>query len=829
MMLIRPTALSIRAMRSIVAIPVSALTVAASAALGQGNAVTVNGTVVDAGTATPLAGAILILAPATHGVFAPAGASPLLTGARSTSSDSLGRYEMRGVASGRYELLVKRLGYQPSVVDVDVTGGVGTANLSVGLVVVPVRLQPVSIHSNALNLFGTASADDGGITVSPAEAARARQSRFLGTDVRELTAAGVLEGSALGETDIFRALLRMPGVTGFDDRSTELWVRGGQWDQVRVAYDGLPLFNPFHAYRSMTGISGDAIGAAFLHPGVRPVSLLGQGPSLVDIRSRAPVDTSFRMMVEGSASGLAGAFEKAARDGRTGISLLGRTNIENLVAFPLLHSSWSPTSFGELALRVNHDFGNGRSLEVSDLMTRDYPRAFRFNFLNASANETPDVLRSGSHLGRATFRMDVGRLRVSQTIGFSAYEGRDYSSATPLGAYDTTFSFIVGNTVPYFSRVSFGTLRGVIEPTAATENRWTVGYELSNYRTSSIAPRHAYSWSALSAEARQVSGTLPLASIWGDRIWKLNESVSLEAGLRIESSRDELAPRLAPSLMARSRVGKLTSLSAGYSRVFQDTQELPFTTSGAYGARRGFWLVTGPGAPAMVADQVSAGVERWLGSSILLDANLYGRRLSRVAIRPLPAGDSLPRPMFLESTINSYGLELGARKLTGRLTGSVSYSYGHARQHAGGESFAASGDRTHALDATALLRLGRLRLGYAVTGMSGAPYTRMDIGFGVLAASDTINWSALSSAQPRNAQRLPYYISADAFAELSGKIFGVGVTSFFGVNNVRNRDNMTFYMPVSAVGVSKYGFFGPPDQLYSMSQRDMRLGFRFVF
>jgi hypothetical protein len=40
---------------------------------------------------------------------------------------------------------------------------------------------------------------------------------------------------------------------------------------------------------------------------------------------------------------------------------------------------------------------------------------------------------------------------------------------------------------------------------------------------------------------------------------------------------------------------------------------------------------------------------------------------------------------------------------------------------------------------------------------------------------------------------------------------------------------MTFYMPVSAVGVSKYGFFGPPDQLYSMSQRDMRLGFRFVF
>jgi hypothetical protein len=304
-----------RSSRSIVAIIVStcSLVAAAPAASQSTTGVTVNGTVVDAGTTAPLAGALLTLLPGgVRTVFPPSGVSPQLTESRTTLSDSLGRYELRGVPGGLYHLLVKRLGYQPTMVDVDVTEGTGGARLSVGLVVAPVRLQQVSIYSNALNLFGSSGPSEDQMAVSPVEAARARQSRFLGTDVRELTAIGALEGSSLGETDIFKAIQRMPGVTGVDNQTTELWIRGAQWDQVRVSFDGLPLFNPFH-FRSMTGVSADAIGAAFLHPGVRPVSLLGQGASLVDIRSRAPADTSLRVIAQASNGAASGGFEKARR------------------------------------------------------------------------------------------------------------------------------------------------------------------------------------------------------------------------------------------------------------------------------------------------------------------------------------------------------------------------------------------------------------------------------------------------------------------------------------------------------------------------------------
>src|SRR6185503_2077563 len=142
--------------------------------------------------------------------------------------------------------------------------------LSIGLVVIPVRLRAVSIQSNSPNLFGSSSADPRDSTMTPVEAARLRQSSYLGTDVRELTGLGALEGGSVGEMDIFRAMRRMPGVTGQDDNIADLWIRGARWDQARVSYDGMPIFNPFHAGGKMSGISADGIGAVFLHPGVRP-------------------------------------------------------------------------------------------------------------------------------------------------------------------------------------------------------------------------------------------------------------------------------------------------------------------------------------------------------------------------------------------------------------------------------------------------------------------------------------------------------------------------------------------------------------------------------
>jgi hypothetical protein len=817
-----------------------------SVARGQAvSAVTVRGTVLDAASSLPIAGAQLTLTAIAPAVLPPASPSPTVTGSRVTVTDSAGAYELRGVAAGEYRLLVRRLGYRAALVDLDANTG-NEARISFGLVVTPVRLQAVKVDADRLNLFGRLSlAYDTGEVTRPS-AALARQAEYLSTDVRELTALGAIEGASLGEVDIFRALRRLPGVSGADDETTALWVRGGRWDQVRVSFDGMPLFNPFHTPRDfggMTGISGDAIGAAFLHPGVRPVSLFSQGASLVDVRSRAPIDSNARVVADASLRSATASFEKASRTGRTGISLIGRRSFWPDIA-NFRHPGDPGPEYAELAGRVDHDFGGGKSIELSHLVTRDYDAVYQtvgtpIGFTLSRVD--PDILRSGTRLMRATLNLSARGLRLSNTVGYSAYESRDYLTQYPIGVLDSVvvdgfaegYTIQAGVAVPSFSRVSYATLRGTASPiSGSAEQRWSLGYELSTYRAATNAPRHAYSWSDLSPESLHLSQTLALASLWAERRWRPADELTVDAGLRVESDRATVAPRLAPSLLVRRRIGGLTTASAGISRNYQDTQELPFTQSARYdGESRGFWLLSGDGVPAMRATQAHGGIDRWVSESVLVDLNVYARRLTNVAVQPLANGDSAPRPMFDAGVISARGLEASARKLSGRLTGSVAYSYGKATERVGGQSFAAPGDRRHTIDGSSMIRLGFLRLGAGVTYMTGAPYTRTFPGGGRLVAPDSIQWLALPRAEAPSAERLPSFFSLDLFAEATTRLKGVGVTMYGGLQNVTDHHNFTAYRGHTD-GSSLPSFFGGQpngDFLYWSGTPTGNIGLRIVF
>jgi hypothetical protein len=792
--------------------------------------------VLDASTSLPVRGAQLTLSALVPSVLPPSGESPTLTGSRVTVTDSAGAYELRGVAAGEYRLFVRRLGYRAALVDLDATSG-SEARISFGLVVTPVRLQAIQVDGDRVNLFGRLSlAYDTGEVTRPS-AALARQREYLSTDVRELTALGAIEGGSLGEVDIFRALRRVPGVSGADDNTTELWVRGTQWDQVRVSYDGMPVFNPFHTPRAtpgMTGIGGDAIGAAFLHPGVRPVSLLGQGASLVDIRSRAPTDTNVRFVADASLRSGAMSFEKASRSGRTGLSISGRRSlIPDIFSIP--RGDGLLGEYAELAMRADHDFGRGNSVELSHLMTRDYDEFFLYGsqLIYGEPRDEPEIIRSGTQLMRGTLNLAARGLRISHTVGYSGYESRSYSLQFPVGVIDTSdWRLYAGQAVPYFSRVNYVTLRGAVSPLAARAGeRWSAGYELSTYRASSNAPRHAFSWSDLSTQPLQLGKTLAMASLWGERRWRPTESLTLDAGIRAEADRQTFSVRGAPSLLARLRLDERTTASAGASRVYQDTQELPFTPSVRGNSARGYWILSGDGVPAMHADQLHAGVDRWVSESVLVDLNAYARRLANVASRPLPAGDSLPRPLFETGAISAYGFEASARKLSGRFTGGIGYTYGKATQRVGSTTFAAGGDRRHMIDATSMVRLGVFRVGAGMTWMTGAPYTRMYSGLGRLFPSDSIEWEALPHAESQNGQRLPAVFSLDLFTEMTVRLKGVGVTTYFGMQNLTDHRNFTSFVgrPNGAENWSGFPVQPNGDALWWTGHRTGNVGLRIVF
>jgi hypothetical protein len=747
----------------------------------------IQGTVVDARSSATLSGARITLTTlGGRGLFPPRGASPVLAESITTSSDSTGKYELRGIPSGQYQMVIRRIGYQPGIVDVDLAEVTGTSRLSVGLVVVPVHLQALRVDADRVIAFGRITAWHDTSTAR-IEAARATQSRFLGTDVREITAVGALEAGGGGDVDIFRAMRRMPGVTGFDDRSADLWIRGARWDQVRVSYDGLPVFNPFHASGTMTGIGGDAIGAAFLHPGVRSASLFSQGASLVDIRSRAATDSVVRVVADVSNLEVALQGEKLRRDGRAGVSLSGRRGIPAILgvehSFGLFNGDYFSGSYSELAARADVNFGGDRAIEASILRSRDFPHYAQYNAATAEFDYS-STLASGSYLSRLTLALPIGKLLISHTIGSSLYDGNATVSGFAPGARDTTSKWpYSGRWAPQLrlTHIDFLTVKGEARSRSLTPSTaLRGGYELSRYMARSMAPGTTVYWSDLAGPSVQVHGAVDLASLWAEKRWAASERLTVETGLRAERSLREGSMRLAPTLQARFRIDAVTIISAGVGRSYQDAQELPMvgTTSGE---GRGIWLLSGDGVRPIRADQANAGVARWLGESVVMDANAYLRRLDDVAVVPLPNGDTLSRVLYLPSRIMAHGVELGARKLKGRLTGSLAYTYGRSRERVGSVETFSTADRRHAFDAAAMLRLGRFRFGSGYTAMSGAPYTRIYLGEGIIVRGDSTEWKSLSRADTRNDKRLPVHVSLDLFAEWTARIGSTSVTPYLGI------------------------------------------------
>src|SRR5205085_854042 len=105
----------------------------------------VTGFVIDAGTGTPLSGAVVVIEsagdvtivrPADSGVF-------LGRGATAVTKDD-GGYRFGGLNPGAYRLRVRHLGYREAVLDVELSVTV-SFEVSVGLVVSPIRLEPMGV------------------------------------------------------------------------------------------------------------------------------------------------------------------------------------------------------------------------------------------------------------------------------------------------------------------------------------------------------------------------------------------------------------------------------------------------------------------------------------------------------------------------------------------------------------------------------------------------------------------------------------------------------------------------------------------------------------
>jgi hypothetical protein len=772
---------------------------------------TISGLIVDAGSSLPLVDATVVLETRGPGAF-PArtrGSSAFLQGTRTTRTDSAGRYRFAEVSPGEYRLHVQRLGYRSATVEVDLRGITGST-VSVGLEVEPVALQPVEVSAPGMGPgetygrreLGRARGNEEGERRVAVE--RLRQEFHLASDVRAVTHADVAEGITLGETDLFRALQRLPGVSAGDEYSAELWTRGAPWDQTRVYFDGLPLFHPVHALGGFSGVNPDAIGAVFLHPGVQPVALGGGAAGVLDLRSRRGRGSGkLRGTGELSLVSARGALDRASEDGRHAWMAAGRRTYLDLatgLAEWILTRDQTyrlPYSFRDLAARYDHQVGDDTHLEVSGLLQWDAINSTNSNLLNRISSDW------GGGAARTTLHTAWGGVQTRHTLGFSGF-------GSVVRPQNEDLQLAPGNfnseppVEPSSNRILYFTFRGEIDPRGASgaPAAWSAGYELVNQEIRFAGPRPlALALLDPHPVLLRRDDRLHYVGLWGERRWNPAEALTVTTGLRLEAGpavRNGGSLRLAPRAAGRYQLTPELSLSAAAGRTYQYAQAVgPSGAPADQGLQSDYlWVLAGDSVPAARADVATLGMERWLGAGWLGGVTAYLRRTTGVAAPDPTPGLLREKPLFVSGANTARGVELSARRLAGRWTASAAYTLGASTMEAGGLRFPASSEQRHALDLTTLLRVGPYwQIGAAYTAASGTPYTRTLQGKVVCELGGTnCRWQEEPRQEDPSGERHRAYQSLDLLTEWTRASRGWNLGVFLQLHNVLNHRNPGRYL-----------------------------------
>ncbi len=741
------------------------------------------GSVLDAATLRPLQGAVVTLHAAPSGLLrsGDVGYGSGLVQQRATTTDLTGSYQFTGIGAGDYRIHVQALGYRTTSINVRV-GGRNAAQLSIGLHVDPIALQPVEANATgASSARITAARFDSELRL---DLERMRQQQFAASDVRIVTAFDIAESVSLAEPDVFRAFQRLPGVSTRDDFTTELWTRGAPMDQTAIYFDGIPLFNPLHASGAFSAINPDVIGAAFFHPGVQPTELGTAGAGVIDLRTRRGTTRTQGAAELSIISGKLTLMGGAPNGASSWVVAGRRTHIDVLTG--------EPYNFADLTMRWDMTLSPEWRIEASGLIEADRLKGDVANIVTATE------ARWGNRAGRITAAKRTPRGELRHTLGWSAFaatshpmEERPPFVCCPEDAYYPMFGEYRGqlldNAVQYFTA---GTTWESLNESANVHANSGVRIvsQQARFETQGLWPQRS------STAPLRSSDKLFYLTAWTDRSWRVTSKLDADAGLRVEAGPSGL--HSAPRVAVRARMTDATSVSFAGGRTYQHAQSITPVGLGndVVAMSNLFWMLSGDSVPVLRSTIGTIGLEHWLTRSVLFSATLYDRSV-RGMIVPEPGPQWLmDRPLFTVASNRAHGADFTLRKLGGRITTAVSYSYGDSDIRVGDVRYTSPWSRRHSFDATTTISASEgLRLGAAVTAASGAAFTRYDSALRNCRTDNPRDCTFMLYAREPGAERGPGYTSLDVMVDWRGRIGRWDWGAYAQIQNVLGNRNEAAY------------------------------------
>lgn len=613
---------------------------------------------------------------------------------------------------------------------------------------------------------------------------------------------------ALGEVDVLKVMLTLPGVQSVGEATTGLNVRGGATSQNLILLNDATIFNPAHLFGFFSAFNPDLIKSAELYKSSMPAEYGGRIASVLEVNSR-----------EGNKKKITGSGGIGPVTGRLvveGPIIKDKTSF--LVGARSTYSDWllkyipndaikhSEASFHDFNLVLSHEIDDKNTVYATGYYSKD---KFTLNSDSLYSYKNKAATLKWKHIfGNKLYGVVTG--------SYSGYNFQMESDETPVNAFKLGYAINQLSAKADFNyfpvqnhAIDFGisAIRYSVEP----------GSYLPNHKNSEVSRD-------VLANEQGVESALYISDQYD-----ISKNLSVYAGIRYslysylgphdtyryaadqpkspESVVDTIGHAKGKAIANYSgpeyrvsvkyAIGQSASVKLSYTRTRQYIQMLSNTTAIS---PTDVWKLTDTYIKPQVGDQISLGLYKNFRSNTI-EVSLEGYQKIMQNSLDYKGGAQIIMNHAIETDVinargKAYGIEFLVKKLSGKVNGWVSYAYSRSLLKTqskyesetvnGGKYYPSNYDKPHAVNL-----IGNYKFSHRVSSSINATYsTGRPITLPIAKYYSDGAYRVLYGA--RNGSRIPDYFRIDLSLNVEGnhKIKKLTHSSWtFGVYNIAGRRN----------------------------------------